>query len=185
MTKRDRIGWPAALLITLAAASGLASAAPSDHLEPLTEHTWQWRDDSVALPAIDLSRLHWLVGSWVGEAFGQRFEEVWNPPSAGSMVGLFKLYGEEGLSFYELLDITRDASSVLMRVKHFNPDFSAWEAREDFIRFRLLHADDEEIHFSGLSFYRDGEQAMTGYIVMRDSNGTLSEQVLHYRRQSH
>ncbi len=71
--------------------------------EPLTEHTNHLPKDA-PLGKGKLSDISWLVGSWQGTAFGSKFEEVWNPASAGSMVGMWKLYDDEkGVNFYELL----------------------------------------------------------------------------------
>ena len=39
-----------------------------------------------------LENLNWMVGHWQGEAFGGVCEEIWSPPSGGSMTGTFKLF---------------------------------------------------------------------------------------------
>ena len=50
-----------------------------------SDHTYRL-DDPENQPTASLSDVDWLVGSWVGEAFGNTFEEDWNPASAGTMV---------------------------------------------------------------------------------------------------
>ena len=123
-----------------------------------------------------------MVGNWAGEAFGGTFEEGWNPPSAGSMIGFFKLMGDEAVAFYELLLLVEEEGSLSLKVKHFNPDFTAWEDKEDYIRFRFIKAEEDAVHFSGLSFYRIDDDTMHGYIVMR-SGEEIREEKLVYRRQ--
>ncbi|MDJ0760523.1 MAG: DUF6265 family protein [Woeseiaceae bacterium] len=137
--------------------------------------------DAEQRPAATLDDVEWLVGSWVGTAFGQRFEEVWNPASAGSMVGMFKLYGDEGVDFYELLLLIEEEGSLALRVKHFTSDFVAWEEKEDYVSFPLVRIDPDAIHFSGLSFYRIDDDTIEGYIVMRSESGVREEPLL-YRR---
>jgi hypothetical protein len=69
-----------------------------------TEHLYRLADGEQhpeEHPEATLDDANWLIGSWTGTAFGKRFEEVWNPPSAGSMVGMFKLFGDDGVSMYE------------------------------------------------------------------------------------
>ena len=100
-----------------------------------TEHTYKLDDPDVR-PAATLEDARWLVGSWLGSGFGQRFESVWNPPSAGSMVGMFKLYKDDAVSFYELLLLVEEQGSLTLKVKHFTPEFVAWEDKPDYISFR-------------------------------------------------
>ncbi len=156
----------------------LLASHPCWSAEPRTEHTFGL-GPAEARPAATLEDASWLVGTWTGTGFGQRFEQVWNPPSAGSMIGLFKLYGEEGVSFYELLELRVEDGSLSLKVKHFNADFTAWEEKPDFVHFRLVKLEEDALHFGGLSFYRQQDGSIDGYIVMRDGE-ELTEHHLRY-----
>ncbi|MEL7451282.1 MAG: DUF6265 family protein [Pseudomonadota bacterium] len=145
-----------------------------------TEHTYKL-DDPEARPAASLDDVAWLTGSWTGTAFGSRFEQVWNAPSAGSMVGLFKLFDDDGVSFYEILLLIPEGDSLALRVKHFTNEFVAWEDKPDYISFPLVRIDDDALHFSGLSFYRVDDNSMDGYLVMKTSDGVV-ERKLEYAR---
>jgi hypothetical protein len=146
-----------------------------------TEHTYTL-DDRDRRPVATLEDVGWLVGSWVGTAFDQRFEAVWNPRSAGSMVGLFKVYDDGGkVGFYELLLLIEEEDSLALRVKHFTPEFIAWEDKEDYVSFPLVRIEEDAIHFSGLSFYRIDKDTFDGYIAMRNDAG-IREEKLAYRR---
>lgn len=155
---------------------------PALAVEPATEHTYRLAEGEER-PAATLDDAGWLVGSWTGTAFGQRFEEVWNPPSAGSMAGLFKLYGDDGIAFYEILLLTVDDGTLSLKVRHFNADFTAWENKDEFVNFRLVAFDDDELHFGGLSFYRDGDDAIDGYIVMSNRDNVREHHLRYERRQ--
>lgn len=155
--------------------SALAFAA-----EPRTEHTFKLEDGETR-PAATLDDAAFLVGSWTGSGFGQQFEQVWNPPSAGSMIGLFKLMSADGVSFYELLLLTVDEGTLSLKVKHFNADFTAWEEKADFINFRLVKKESGALHFGGISFYRRDADNMDAYLVMKNGED-VSEQHLVYRR---
>jgi hypothetical protein len=154
----------------------MASAA-----ESYTEHTFRLAAGEPA-PTAMLEDVDWLVGDWIGTAFGQTFEEVWNPPSAGSMVGMFKLIGDEGVEFYELMLLTVDNGTLSLKVKHFNPDFTAWEEKSDFVDFRLVKLERDAIHFSGLSFYKRDGGGFDGYIVLRSDSGVREEKLVYTRR---
>ena len=146
-----------------------------------TEHTFKL-DEQTNRPEATLADVAWLVGSWEGEAFGSQFEEVWNAASAGSMVGLFKLMKEDQVSFYELLVLVEQEGSLSMKVKHFSADFIAWEDKDDYITFKLVKLEANAIHFSGLSFYRKGDDEITGYIVMHNKEKKWEEKLIYRRR---
>ena len=165
-----------AMIASVAFAPALAVSA-----EPHTEHTYRL-EPGEARPQATLRDAQWLVGAWTGTAFGQQFDQTWNPPSAGSMLGHFKLYGDDGASFFELLLLSVEEDTLSLKVKHFNPDFSAWEEKDDYVNFRLVKKDENALHFGGLSFYRRCEDEIDGYIVMK-SGGEGGEQYFHYRRR--
>ncbi|MBT8090059.1 MAG: hypothetical protein KJO01_07610 [Gammaproteobacteria bacterium] len=160
-------------------AAALTGAAWSAELR--TEHTYQLAPDETR-PAATLDDADFLVGSWSGTAFGETFEAVWNAPSAGTMIGLFKLYGDDGIAFYEILLLSVEEGTLSLKVKHFNADFSAWEDKPDYVNFRLIKKDKDALHFGGLSFYKRGDDGIDGYIVMRRGED-FQEHHLKYERQ--
>lgn len=171
----------ARLTSRLAACVLLVATSTAAAQSQLTEHTFKL-DDPDARPAAKLEEAGWLTGSWAGDAFGGTFEQVWNPASAGSMVGLFKLMNGGEVSFYEILLLVEEEGSLSLKVKHFTPEFIAWEEKEDYTRFRFVKADADAIHFSGISFYRHGDDEMHAYLVMRNGD-SIREEKLVYRRQ--
>ena len=122
-----------------------------------------------------------LVGHWEGEAFGSRFEETWNPPVAGSMVGMFKLYGADGVAFYELMLITVDDGVLTLKVRHFNRDFSAWEDKTELVSFPLVVIAENALHFAGLSFDRQGTDELHAYLVIRRGEDLREEKLVYHR----
>jgi len=168
---------PLTLLLLLL--SGLTDSAFAQSQR--TEHTFKL-DNPDDRPPAALSDVSWLVGNWAGEAFGGTFEEAWNPPSAGSMVGFFKLLGDDSVAFYELLLLVEEEGSLSLKVKHFSGDFTAWEEKEDFIRFRFVKAEEDAVHFSGLSFYRIDDDTLHGYIVMRSGEDVREEKLVYHRQ---
>lgn len=146
-----------------------------------TENTYRL-DDPDNRPPATLADVAWLTGSWEGEAFGSRFEEVWNAPSAGSMVGMFKVFNDEGVSFYEILLMIEEEGSVSLKVKHFTKDFVSWETKEEYVTFRFISADEEAIHFSGISFYRIDDDTMHGFLAMRSGDEVREEKLVYRRR---
>jgi len=148
-----------------------------------TEHTLKL-DDANARPPATLADVEWLVGSWSGPAFGGTAEEVWSPPSAGSMLGMFKLMQEGEVSFYELLVLVEEEGTLNLKVKHFNADFTAWETKEDYVNFRFISANDDAIHFSGISFYRITENELHVYLALHNEEKTWEQKLVYIRTGS-
>jgi hypothetical protein len=169
----------AAVIALLAYTTVSPVSAQSSH----TENTYKL-DASSPRPKASIEQVKWLEGNWLGTAFGNRFEEVWNPASAGTMAGFFKLYNDDGVVFYELLVLEEEEGSLSLKVKHFGANFHAWESKEDYINFKLVKIEPDAIHFSGLSFYRDGPDKIDGYIVMKGKDGAVSEEPLTYKRRN-
>ena len=157
---------------------GISSAVFAQSLR--TEHTYQLDEPETRLAA-SLEDVSWLVGSWSGEAFGSDFEEVWNPASAGSMVGMWKLLKDDQVVFYELMLLVEEEGSLSIKVKHFSEDFTAWEDKEEFIQFRLVKIVADEVHFAGISFYRINDDEIHAYIVMKN-DGEVREEKMTYKR---
>jgi hypothetical protein len=162
-----------ALLCSITVARALA-------VEPRTEHTFQLSPGE-SPPSATAEDAGWLAGRWEGVAFGQRFEEYWSEPSAGSMLGTFKLIGDEGVEFYELMEISVSEGRLGLKVKHFSADFSAWEDKPDYVHFKLVAVEPDALHFSGISFYRQGPDNIEAYLLMRDGEKLREEKLVYSR----
>ncbi|MDH4072640.1 MAG: DUF6265 family protein [Gammaproteobacteria bacterium] len=167
--------------IATSVAFGVACASPGAlAAEPRTEHTFRLAEGEER-PAATLDAASFLVGSWVGTAFGEKAEESWSAPTGDSMVGTFKLFSGDEPAMYEIMLLTVEDGTLSLKVRHFNADFTAWEDKGDYVNFQLVKHDDGELHFGGLSFYRRGDDRLDGYIVMRQGDEVV-EQHLAYER---
>ena len=158
----------------------LANAAVAQSAK--TEHTFK-RDNPDSRPAATLEDVAWMVGSWTGDAFGGTFEEVWNPASLGTMVGMFKVMSDGEVSFYELMLLAEEEGSLVLKVKHFNADFTAWEEKADYVNFRLVSVASDAVHFSGLSFYRVSDAEIHTYIALHNDEKVWEEKLVYRRSE--
>ena len=164
--------------------SAILFATATMAVQNRTDHTFELEEGETA-PVASIEDAAWLTGSWTGTGFGKQFEATWNPPSNGTMVGLFKLYDEEAIAFYEILLLSVDEGTLSLKVKHFTPEFVSWEDKEDYIDFRLVKKEADALHFKGLSFYRRGPDKMDGYIVMRNGETITEHNLVYSRRTNH
>lgn len=120
----------------------------------------------------------WLAGRWVGEGLGGTIEETWAPPVGGQMVGHFRLVNDGAPVFYEILLMDQDERGVRMRVKHFNPDFVAWEDRDGWHEFAPVSATADLLMFSGLSIRRVSADEIEMRLRLRHEDGVREERLV-------
>jgi hypothetical protein len=87
------------------------------------------------------------------------------------MVGAFKLLRSGEPSFYELMLILEEEGSLVLRLKHFNPDFTGWEEKDRAVSFRLVDLQDGAAFFDGLTYRRVGDDRLDVFLAMRRSQG--------------
>jgi hypothetical protein len=123
----------------------------------------------------------WLAGRWVGEGFGGDMEEAWAPPVGGQMIGHFRYWRDGQPQFYEFMIIDVADGGLRMRLKHFNPDFTTWEEREQWTTFEPVSVSDGHIVFNGLTIVREAPDRMVMTIRIRRGD-TVGEEVLRFQR---
>jgi hypothetical protein len=145
----------------------------------LTEHTLRL-DDPANMPAASIGDLAWLTGRWLGEGLGGILEENWNPPLGGTMAATFRLVKEDKPGFYEICLIAPEGNSLVYKVKHFNPDLTGWEEKEEYVTFHLVKTEPGAAYFNGLTIRREGN-ICRNFIAMKQKDGSYREATLTYR----
>jgi hypothetical protein len=133
-------------------------------------------------PDATIDQVAWIQGNWAGEAFGGTVEEVWNPPSAGSMMGMFKSEKDGVVNFYELMIIAEQDNTLIMKLKHFNEDLTGWEEKEETVDFPLVKLEPKAAYFDGLTFEKISEEEMHVYVVVGMEEGKKQEMKFVYKR---
>lgn len=123
-----------------------------------------------------------LAGFWRGTGFGGQSEEMWMPPAHGRMFGIFSQYNDGELVFTEFMEITQEDGEFLLRLKHFNPDFSGWEEKTDYVTFKLESVNDSNAVFSGLSYQVNDQRELTISLRMRQSDGSITTEQFNFTR---
>lgn len=126
-------------------------------------------------PPATLEDAAWLVGDWFGEALGGRFEESWNPPSGGTMLGMFKLVSEGKTVFSEHMSIIESQGSLVLRLKHFDGNLVGWEEKDKFVEFPLVKVSATELYFSGLTFRGSPGGKLDIFVASKSDNGKVDE----------
>jgi hypothetical protein len=160
-------------VLALALALGLWAQEPS--------HTRQLGDQPS--PPAALADIAWRQGAWIGEGLGGVSEEVWSPARGGVMMGMYRLLKDGKPVFYEFLMLVEENGTLAMKLKHFNPDFMGWEEKAGFVTFKLVAVEPRAAHFDGLSFFREGDDALNIYLLLKDKEGKVREELFRMRRE--
>lgn len=136
--------------------------------------------DGATSPKAKIGELAWLAGLWEGSGLGGVSREIWAPPQTDRMYGTFTLEKEGKLVFSEAMLLVEEAGSVVLKIKHFNPDFTGWEEKDGFVRFPLVRLGEHSAYFGGLTLRRQGE-SLTVYLVLTEGE-ERTEHVFSFER---
>ena len=136
-------------------------------------------------PPATIADAAWLHGgAWRGSGLGAQAVEVYSAPVAHQMSGHFELVAGGKVRFYEIMQIAKRDGSLVYRLKHFNPDLTGWEAKDEVLEFPLVARDPDALHSDGMSFLRTGEDSMTVWVRIDDRQGGKSrEERFDYHRE--
>jgi hypothetical protein len=125
----------------------------------------------------------WIVGHWTGSGLGGTSEEMWMPPIDGSILGSFRQVKDGKIVFYELLTFVERDGTVVLRLKHFNPDLTGWEDKAQVLEFPLIELTATKAVFNAMTFTHEHKDAFEVRLRLRDrETGSVREEVFQYRR---
>ena len=119
----------------------------------------------------------WLAGSWTGDGFGGISEETWSSPINGTMMGMYRHINNGELIFYEFLLLNENG----IRLKHFNPDLTGWEEKDDMTTFEMISFSKTKIEMKGLTIEKKSDDEIEIRLRMTE-NGEAYTEVFKMRR---
>lgn len=119
--------------------------------------------------------LSWIEGVWVGTGLGGDCEEVWMPAVDGQMIGTFRFWAEGKLVFSEFMNIVQEGETFSLKLKHFNPDLSPWEEKDQWTTFQLVEIGENFVSFNGLTMQRIGDEMILQLALTEDGLRTIEE----------
>ena len=148
-----------------------------------TDHTLSL-DEGQSSPKASIEEVAWIAGDWVGQAFGGTVEEIWRSPAAGAMMGMFRLAQEDKIGFYELMIIREEEGSLTYNLKHFNPDLTGWEEKNETVKYPLVAIQGQMAFFDGITFQRGDEQTLNIYLASKNKPGGFDELVFNFKKEN-
>jgi len=132
------------------------------------QNTLHYNDEKGSEKAT-LKDMEWLVGNWIGEAFGGVFQENWSQPLGGSMLFDFKLVVEGKVVFYEVGHIVEKDKTLLYQIKHFDANLKGWEDKDKSEDFRFIKKEKNRMYFDNFTFEKVSENEINLYAYFEDS----------------
>ncbi len=118
-----------------------------------------------APPPATITDVAFLTGHWIGEGLGACAEEVMSESAGGQIMGIFRqMKPEGGVRFYEFYTIAEHEGSLVLRIKHFNPDMTGWEEKNEMVAFPLVAIEGTTAYFDGLTFSRIGKKGFASAV---------------------
>jgi len=118
-------------------------------------------------PQATITDVSWISGHWRGEGLGGVCEEIWSPPLANSMMGMFRFVKDGKLVLYEFETIVEESNSLNLKLKHFNQDFIGWEEKDVSVNFPLISYTAKEAVFDGLRFRKIDDDSLKIFVVIQ------------------
>jgi hypothetical protein len=146
-----------------------------------TENTLKLAEGQVSEKAT-IADASWLAGSWRGTGLGGFSEETWSPPEGGIMVGTYRLVKGGKPVFYEMMWLMETEGTLILRLKHFNPDLAGWEEKDKTVDFKFVKKDGKRLYFSGLTFEQASKNELNIYLALRQRDGSLKEEAFEMKR---
>lgn len=131
---------------------------------------------------VSIDDFAFLTGTWTGSGMGGKSEEVWMPPSAGRMFGIFKQSSADGLIFSEFMEITKVDGEFILRLKHFDPDFTGWEEKDDYLTFMLGSVSENKASFGSLRYEVIGNTNLKIHLDMKQAAGNTVTEIFDLQR---
>jgi len=130
--------------------------------------------DGITPPKANITDVAWIAGHWQGEAFGGTIEESWTPPLGNSMMGIFKLVNDGKTNFYEIIIISEEDETLVMKLKHFHSDLRGWEEKDEYIEAKLVKLETNKAYFEGFTYEKVDDMHLNIYVLMEE-DGKHSE----------
>jgi hypothetical protein len=135
----------------------------------------------IGSPKAKINDVSWIAGHWLGEAFGGIIEEIWSPPLGNSMMCAFKLVVNNNIEFYELVTISEENETLVLRLKHFDHLLKGWEEKDEAIEFQLVKLEENRAFFNNFTFEKVNPNELNIYVVFKSDSEGETEMKFHYK----
>ena len=96
-------------------------------------------------------------------------------------MGAFRLVNNDSVQFYEFQIIQEIDGSLVVKVKHFHDDLTAWEEKDEYVSFPLVKIQENRAYFEKLTYERQNADHLNIYLAMKTKTG-YREVIFNFKR---
>ena len=104
------------------------------------------------------------------------------PAVDGHMIGTFRFWSEGKLVFSEFMNLVQEGNSFTLKLRHYNPDLSAWEEEGEWTEFRLVETGPNSVWFDGLTMIREGDVIQL-HLALTEKGKEMTESFTYQKGQ--
>lgn len=154
----------------LAAIAALSTAFCTDFAIAKDEIEIRQSTEQAASPSAKITDIAFLAGQWLGEGLGGRAEDFIDAPEGDRMIGMFSQMNPDGSPrFFEFYFFVEENGTLIVKLKHFNPDMTGWEERAEMVLFPLVAIEGTTAYFNGLTFSLRGKDKLDVAVQVGDT----------------
>jgi len=143
----------------------------------------QCQTNPTSVEKTNWDKIAWLTGDWVGDGFGGVSYEHWSEPIEGIMLATYRHVSEEKNNFFELISISENKDgSLVMKLRHFNPDLTAWEDEEGQLVWKMKAISDSSVTFGPCTYTLTEPNKMEISLIM-NNDGKVETELFTFLRQ--
>jgi hypothetical protein len=145
---------------------------------------------TTGLKGVTAADLAWLSGSWAGQRGSDQIEEYWSTLAGEALMGMFRLLRSDQVRFYELITLVPEGAFLVMRFKHFDPDLSGWEEKDESLEFVVVQCAGQKVVFfernvadpRWLVYHQKDAQRLVVYFEREGEETPAAEQFIFTRQ---
>ena len=118
-------------------------------------------------PPASIEDVAWFEGHWRSD----NAEEMYAAPVDGQIMGMYRISSGGALQLYEFILITERDGSLVLSLKHIQPDLTVWEEKDEWTEFPLVAIEGKTAYFDGITYAREGDQLTSS--VAAGENGSI------------
>jgi len=127
-------------------------------------------------------KISWITGDWIGDGFGGVSYETWTEPIAGIILCTYRHVSEGTNNFFELIPVSEDdKGSLVMKLRHFNPNMTAWEDKEGQLVWEMTEITDTSVTFGPCTYKLIEKDKMEISLIM-NNDGMVETEVFNFKR---
>ena len=133
-------------------------------------------------PSATIKDVLWMQGNWQCAKWKGICHENWSDSVGHAMASVFQYQSNGKINIYELINVSEVASSLVMKLKHFNKDLKGWEHKDSTVTFRLLRIEPKAAYFDGITYKRIDQSHLDVFVIL-GKQGEQKEEVFHFEKR--